>query len=97
LHQDRKWQTRYFSYHWIDAFCSLQAVRTFEALRIAAAVTGALAVMSLLAIVLSSAQAKPLVPALVAVGGVLAGVLWARLGPLIQQFYYVPYDHQAMN
>jgi hypothetical protein len=37
------------------------------------------------------------VPALVAVGGVLAGILWAKLGTLIQQFYYVPYDHQARN
>ncbi len=73
-------------------------MRTFEALRLAAGVAGALAVISLLAIVvLSPAQVKPLVSALVAAGGVLSGLLWAKLGPLIQKFYYVPYDHQAMN
>lgn len=76
---------------------SLQAVKTSEALRIAAAVAGVLAVMSLVVIAFSGGNFKPLVPVLAGAGGVLAGILWSKLGTLIQHFYYLPYDHQAMS
>eukprot|EP00884_Botryococcus_braunii_P006863 jgi/Botrbrau1/16178/Bobra.0244s0002.1 len=96
-----RWDKPFHLDHWAQhtqncPHC-LKAVKVLQALRVAVAVAAALTAVAAVPLLLPPAQPGQLVPALLLGGLSLLGLAWAKLGAIIQKFYYVDYDHQARN
>eukprot|EP00884_Botryococcus_braunii_P006864 jgi/Botrbrau1/16179/Bobra.0244s0003.1 len=96
------WDKRRHLDRWIQhtRHCStcLKALKTLQAVRVAAAVAAVVGVLGAVYAIASPAlRSLPVVAIGCAAGTALFGLLWAQVGSLIRQFYYVPYSHQDHN